>query len=340
MAVQPLPESMFTSEADIIIQSSDLVKFSVHKSILACSSLFFRDMFTLPQPLDEVANGLPVLRVSEDAELVRALITLLYPIPSEIPVSYDRVLALLTASQKYDMPAIQYSIRSEISSRKLTAQTMDQAFRAYAISSRNGLSPETATSALLTLDYSLTFESIGSDLPQFEGWALRDLTSFRKSRRDDIVSCFESFLDIHGGPSKIWAGCPENNAYLKKKIEPVLPSWLRNLFTTQIEGLKKKFTDALVQPSSIREKYLAALQAHMVNDPNSNDRRTGKIECTFCYRVHVRQGEEYCIELERKLKHARNKVSMAFQSDICLNALFIGFRSRKGSPGGSSKKWR
>ncbi|KAH9959048.1 hypothetical protein BC827DRAFT_1344174, partial [Russula dissimulans] len=197
---------MFT-EADIIIQSSDLVEFPVHKSILACSSQFFKDMFSLPQPPDQIPNALPILPVSEDAELVRALITFLYPIPSKIPVSYDKILALLAASQKYDMPAIRFAIRAEISYRELTAQTGDQAFRAYAISSRNGLSPEAATSARLTLDYPLTFDSIGSDLQQFEGWALRDLANYRKSRRDDIVSCFESFLDIRDGPSKIWAGC-------------------------------------------------------------------------------------------------------------------------------------
>jgi hypothetical protein len=273
-------------------------------------------MFTLPQPPEEITNGLPVLCVSEDAELVRALIALLYPIPSEIPGSYDRVLALLTASQKYDMPPIQCSIRSEIGSRNLTARTGDQAFRAYAISSRNGLSPETATSAHLTLDYPLTFKSIGNELQHFEGWALRDLVSFRKSRRDDIVSCLESFLDIHGGPSKIWAGRPEHEAGSKNN-EPALPSWLRNVLTTQIAELKQKDTNALVRPSSIREKYLAALQGHRVMiKKKPTDRSPSPTECTFCYGAHARQGEEYCLELERKLRHARNQVGLALQGDI------------------------
>jgi len=147
--VVPFPEYLYTSEADIIIQSSDLVNFRVHKSTLGSSSQFFRAMFSLPQPSNEIVDGLPVLPVSEDAEIVRALITVLYPIPSEIPVAYDRVLSLLAASQKYDMPAIQFSIRAEVSHRKLAAQTADQAFRAYAIASKNRLSPETSTAARL-----------------------------------------------------------------------------------------------------------------------------------------------------------------------------------------------
>jgi hypothetical protein len=77
-AIPPLPESIYVNEADLIIQSSDFVEFRIHKSMLAFSSQVFRDMFSLPQPSNEIVDGLPVLRLSEDAELVRALITVLY----------------------------------------------------------------------------------------------------------------------------------------------------------------------------------------------------------------------------------------------------------------------
>ena len=48
--------------------------------------------------------------------------------------------------------------------------------------------PEMNIAAHLTLDYSMTFESLKSKLHLFEGWALRDLASFRKDRRDEIIS--------------------------------------------------------------------------------------------------------------------------------------------------------
>src|SRR5579863_564061 len=212
VTVQPLPEYLYTTEADIIIQSSDLVDFRVHKAILASSSQFFRTMFSLSQPPTELVNDsdVPVLHVSEDAEIIRALITVLYPIPSEIPATYDRVLALLAASQKYDMPAVQFSIRTEVDYRNIEAQTGHETFRAYAIASRNSLSPETNAIALLALDYPLTFESIGSELREFQGGALRDLVNFRKLRRDCIISCYKTFFDIHTGPSRIWIGGPES----------------------------------------------------------------------------------------------------------------------------------
>ncbi|KAF8262687.1 hypothetical protein EI94DRAFT_1517841, partial [Lactarius quietus] len=92
------------SQADVIVRSSDDVDFLVHKSILACSSPVFNDMFSLPQPSNnEAVDGLPMVKLAEDAEIVRALITTIYPIPSELPTSYDRILGLLAAAQKYDM---------------------------------------------------------------------------------------------------------------------------------------------------------------------------------------------------------------------------------------------
>jgi len=318
-AIPPLPESIYVNEADLIIQSSDFVKFRIHKSMLAFSSQVFRDIFSLPQPSNEIVDGLPVLRLSEDAESVRALITVLYPIPSELPATYDRVLSLLAAAQKYDMPAAQSSIRAEVSHRKLTAQTGDQAFHAFAIASRNRLSPETSTAAHLTLDYSMTLENIGSGLRLFEGWALRSLTIFRRCRRDDMLSCLESFLGGRNGPSKIWFGCPEVTQANSRvgvfffgdsadNSQSLLPRWLSKLFAELFAELKQMFTNPLMQPSSLRKKYLAALGSHTVRTGSYNPAKA----CEFCFEVHVRRGEEYCTELERNLTLARDKASSAF----------------------------
>ena len=209
MTTLPLPDCVDVSDADIVLQSSDCVNFRVRKSILSSSSQVFRDMFSLPLSSEnETVDGLPVVRLSEDAELVRALVTVLYPIPPEIPTSYEKVLALLSAAQKYDMSAVQSSIRAEFARREMPAPTGVQAFRAFAIAFSNKLSPEMGTAARLTLDYPLTFEALGSSLTLFRGSALHELSVFRKICRDNIVTCLESLLDIHGEPSKIWADCP------------------------------------------------------------------------------------------------------------------------------------
>jgi hypothetical protein len=196
-------------DADVIIQSSDNVNFRVRRSILATSSPFFGDLFSLPQPSDhEVVDGLPVVSLPEDAEVLDSLMTFLYPVPSELPSSEDKILTLLAACQKYDMSTIQSSIRSEVSRRGLLLPTGAEAFRLFAVAYRKRLIPEMKAAARLTLGHSMTFESLGEALRSFEGCALFDLSRFHRRCRDGITSCSKVFLDGCSGPSKVWVGCP------------------------------------------------------------------------------------------------------------------------------------
>lgn len=188
--------------ADVILQSSDLVNFRVHKSVLATSSPFFSDMFTLPQPPNGTApDELPVVHVSEDSMILNSLISILYPVPPEMPDSSDDLLALLAAAAKYDMGTIRYSIRAEISRNKWFSSTRAGLFRVYATAHSKKLIPEMAIAARHTLHHPLTFESLGDTLPLFEGWALRDLADFRLRG----IRKFSGLLsDCDTGPSSIW----------------------------------------------------------------------------------------------------------------------------------------
>jgi hypothetical protein len=57
-----------------------------------------------------------------------------------------------------------------------------------------------------SLDHPMTFEALGEGLRLFEGWALRDLASFRKRCRDSYIGCLDSFLlePRFPWPSSIW----------------------------------------------------------------------------------------------------------------------------------------
>jgi hypothetical protein len=257
------------------------------------SSPFFRDMFSLPQPPDsECVDGLPVLHLSENADVLHNLVMVLYPISSEIPDSYGKALALLAASEKYDMAAVRSSIRATMQCKDLRPLTGADAFRAFGIASAKGLSLETETTARLTLDYPMTFESMGDGLSAFCGWALRDLARFRKRCRDSVVTCLESLLDFRLPPSDIWVGCYNTPS-------ASIASWLHGLISDNIQEMQQTFTVSLVKPSSLRAQYLAALQAHIS--------QTG---CTFCSRIHIMHGETFCVEIENKLAKALDQVSV------------------------------
>ncbi|KAF8460559.1 hypothetical protein DFH94DRAFT_641099, partial [Russula ochroleuca] len=291
------PETFDVSDASLIIRSSDLVDFRVHKSVLALASPFFRDLLSLPQPSEsESIDGLPVVELSEDSELLNTLVSFLYPVRTVIPNSYEKVLHLLVACQKFEMVSVQSSIRAKVDRGEFPAPKGTEAFRAYAIASSKGLIPEIENAARQTLDHPMTFEILGEELRLFEGWALRDLASFRKRCKDNFIVCLDSFLEVQPpGPSSIWVGCP--------KVMPsgpsgdwVLPKWLKQLLSRYQKELKvQKFTRPLDIHSRIREDYSIAIQNH--------------VNCSFCMGIHTAKGSTFCADLENQLAQARNKVT-------------------------------
>ena len=295
----PLPDGLDMANADIIIQSCDSVNFRVHKLVLSMSSPFFDDMFSLPQPsYQETIDGLPVVHLPEDAEVLNSLLTMFYPIPSMIPNSYHKALMVLSASQKYDMDAVQSRIRTEIQGRDLPMPTGAATFRAYAIASTGGLSSERDSLARLTLDFPMTFEYLCDELPFFEGWVLRDLIGFRKRCRDNLISCFKSFLDLGNPPFDIWACCTSSPyTCLTTGYSPL---WLTDIFQRRLTELDQAFTNPLLNTYTIHEEYLSALQAHMASS-----------YCVACPRVYVANGNTFWKEIENRFALAI-KVSTYF----------------------------
>jgi hypothetical protein len=198
------------------------------------------------------------------------------------------------------MAFVQSSIRAAVSHGAFPAPEGAEAFAAYAIASCKGLIPEMENAARQTLDHPMTFEILGEGLRLFEGWALRDLASFRRRCRDNLVTCLDSFLDIkHPGPSSIWVGCSGAAAAKRSWNMPPtldLPEWLSQLLSQCRDDLRrKKITDALDVHSRIRGVYSTALQTHA--------------SCNSCMLVHINNGSTFCAELENKLAQAAEKVT-------------------------------
>ena len=278
--------------ADVILQSSDLVDFYVNRSVLIASSLFFGDLFSLPQPQND---GLPSIHLSEDAETFDSLISMLYPVFPEIPFSSDKALTLLAAVAKYDMDAVQSSIRGEINQRGLLSLTFAESFRVYAVAYSRGLIPEMESSARLTLSHPLTFESLGDTLRLFEGRALRDLADFRQRSIRNFASNSQIFFECHRGlgPSGILAGC--------HCLGPrgLYPYWLEDCFWFRLgpaEDRLAETTYTIPTDAQLRGKYLKVFRTHVK-----------KRDCRSCLTVHALEGEKYW-EMTKKdiLVTARN----------------------------------
>jgi hypothetical protein len=313
------PPTFDVPDANIIIRSSDLVDFRVHKSVLAMTSPFFKDLLSLPQPSDsETVDGLPVVQLPEDSELLNSLVSMLYPLHPVIPKSYEKVsyslatfsavvpnpcykvLYLLAACQKYDMISVQSLIRAEVSRGEFPAPKGAEAFSAYVIASSKGLIPEMENAARQTLEHPMTFEIFAEGLRWIEGWALRDLANFRKRCRDNLVACCESFLQLGQPPFNIWAPCIDCrhfSRYSSLNQTGASPHWLTQLFQNRLETSRDAYSKPLLNPQSIRCEYLSALNAHTSSNP-----------CVSCTNVHAQKGEAFCKELEDKLTQALDEV--------------------------------
>ena len=155
--------------------------------MLALSSPFFKDLLSLPQSPDkELIDGLPVVHMSENADLLNSLVSLLYPIPPIKPCSFKKVFALLAACQKYDMVSTQSHIREEVDRGSFPDINRCEAFTAYALASSMGLDPEKEDAASLTIGLPMSFESLGEELRSFKGSALCDLFLYHAKRGSNL----------------------------------------------------------------------------------------------------------------------------------------------------------
>jgi len=229
-----------------------------------------------------------------------------------IPNSYFKVLYLLAACQKYEMVSVQSSIRAEVSHGAFPTPKGAEAFSAYAIASGKGLIPEMENAARQTLDHPMTFKILGEGLQLFEGWALRDLATFRKRCRDNLVACLEPFLQLGQPPFDVWIPCNQLThgqsfwyTYSNPDVEPTgqSPSWLTELFQKHLEELREAFSKPLLNPRNFHSEYSSALEAHISSS-----------RCISCTRVHALKGVQFCKDLEDRLTQALSEVRTSFVS--------------------------
>ena len=212
-----------------------------------------------------------MVHVSEDAVILNSLISMLYPVPSEMPNSSDDLLALLAAAEKYDMDTVRSSIRAKNCCKKLFSSTRAGPFHAYATAYRKKLIPEMVIAARLTLGHPLTFESLGDALRLFEGYALRDLADFRSG---SIRKFSKLLLDCNTVP---WASDPMADCEDS--------SWFEDL-QSQLKHAKN-FSQVIPTSQKLSDMYTKALQSHI-----------GETDCELCMKAHVMEGDIFRAKLK------------------------------------------
>ncbi|KAF7799499.1 hypothetical protein EIP86_010734 [Pleurotus ostreatoroseus] len=94
---------------DVILRTTDGLKFYVHTLLLSQGSPFFRSMFRLPQPQTSTDNNPdepPVIDVQEPSETWNLILQLLYPVADPLFRTLEQVKPVLEAAQKYQFDSI------------------------------------------------------------------------------------------------------------------------------------------------------------------------------------------------------------------------------------------
>ncbi|KAI0046374.1 hypothetical protein FA95DRAFT_1606948 [Auriscalpium vulgare] len=100
------------AHADLVLRSSDGMRFRVFKPILSLASPVFSDMLDLGAPLegtpaasDEKCGELPMVTLSEDARTLDLLLRWCYPVKAQKLSPLEDVRRLVAVAQKYGIEA-------------------------------------------------------------------------------------------------------------------------------------------------------------------------------------------------------------------------------------------
>ncbi|KAJ7367661.1 hypothetical protein DFH08DRAFT_725687 [Mycena albidolilacea] len=185
------PSSDQEVHSDLILRSSDLVDFFVHKVVLSFASLVFRDMFAFPQPVGEDANlirdGKPVVHLPESSQTIEKLLTLCYP---RFTSSYgfndlDGVDGAYEAAGKYEIQGGQKLLERLLEEPKFLEK---QPHRVFAIACHRGLQKLAKAAAMETLKLPRYVPHIS--VPEFKfisAHQLRQLEDFHYSCSNYVV---------------------------------------------------------------------------------------------------------------------------------------------------------
>ncbi|KAH8096643.1 hypothetical protein BXZ70DRAFT_327974 [Cristinia sonorae] len=173
-------------DADLVLRptspDSDAVDFHVHRCILAASSPFFRQMFTLPQALsEEIVDEppIPVIEMSETGSTLGALLQFIYPMVDPWIETLDELTLVLDAATKYDMTVARETLRKLLIAPRFVAKWPT---RVYAIASRFELEEEAKIASRYTLTVNVLDCPLSEDLKYITAYSYHRLLDLHRSR--------------------------------------------------------------------------------------------------------------------------------------------------------------
>ncbi|KAF7294087.1 hypothetical protein MKEN_01455300 [Mycena kentingensis (nom. inval.)] len=193
------PRSNEQNPPDLILQTSDNVRFYVHWAILRFASPFFNDLSSLPSPTGPDANpthqGKPVVSIPESSIVTEKLLRLCYPRLADAfkIVDLEGVDGAYGAARKYMVTGGTAQLESFLVEPEILKQ---HARRVYAIACHYGLEDIAKTAAIASLPEPVLHEEEETPPPEYSSISAVHLWRLQTFQRR-CARTLESALDKH-----------------------------------------------------------------------------------------------------------------------------------------------
>ncbi|KAH9954185.1 hypothetical protein BC827DRAFT_72064 [Russula dissimulans] len=282
--------------ADIILRSGDSLEFKVAKVYLIDSSPVLAKLIqssshhsepNVTVPIADVTS-LPVIQLSDRAEILSSLLTFIIPITPDLPSTADDTLELLSTAQKYEMEVILTRIRDHLAKQKPPLIRDETAFQFYSLAQKYGLRREADQAARLTLGVPMSVQTLeaAGRLDVLSGALLHELWRYHQRVREYLADDLTVFANLAAG-ARINFRCV-------KLTSSDVPMWLHD------------YIDSIARDPALfdRSEFHTALMRHVSRPPRI---------CISCTSISIKTIDSFWTALSDVVQRSIENVRICVQ---------------------------
>jgi len=213
---EPLENLLFEFRgADLILRSHDNQHFRVPKCYIANSSPVLDELIQDALDAPEDAHGeaqLPVVQLPESGEILRNLLTFIFPVTPVLPSPAEEIMELLSVANKYQMVSVIDHIQNNITTYNRLFPQRDTTLRVYALAQTYGLRVEALRAAMDSLTYPMDIEDLGDELAIMPGASLYELWKYHKRVRAILAEDLKKFRSSGARGTLTGLHCTESSS--------------------------------------------------------------------------------------------------------------------------------
>lgn len=196
---EPLANVLFDYPgADAILRSQDSYHFRVPKIYIENSSPVLSELIRKVVDSPGAANALeslPVVQLPKRGEIIRCILTFIFPVTPVLPSTSEEAMELLSVAQAYQMGSVLSQIRDRIAQHYLQHTHLGPVLRMYSLAQKYRLRPEALQTARTILKYPITIEDFDDKLDIMPGASLYELWKYYEGVRAILASDLTVFRE-------------------------------------------------------------------------------------------------------------------------------------------------